>query len=260
MCVPELRGQRVAYFLAVHAVREMSRDVVDRGGHIAAVAFNKDIMPFYRALGFETMDDPAAMHRVQLVGTGTAATASASGARVADSHGVADVPHVGLNRSLSADALWMHAEAVHDHPGLQLFSAAVRNDWSAIVDYDAAVFPARREPFLHMWLANAHAAVVSRAPQGDHLRGFGCVRKVDIGFRVGPLFADDADTATTLLAALLARVPAGEVVTVDMPDRHTGAALRLGGVIVSEYDFILAGARPPPSFRRVYGVTTTEAG
>ncbi len=247
--MPELRGQRVAFFLGLHAVRMMKEAVVDQGGHIACLAFTPDVVPLYNWGGFRTTD---ALQRVQLAGTGDSGAATAAPR-------IVDVPHVGFGRHLSSDALWTFADSAHDHAGVHLVGEPERNDWAAVVDYDGSVFPARREAFLHLWLANAHAAVQWREHDG-RVRGYGCVRKVDVGYRVGPLFADDADIATALLQALLARVPTGQPVTVDMPERNTGAALRLGGAIVSRYDYLLAGTPAAPSFLRVFGVTTTEAG
>lgn len=57
------------------------------------------------------------------------------------------------------------------------------------------------------------------------VRGFGVLRKSDVGYRAGPLFADDVTVAVDLLRALCARVPRGAgsgPVFVDVPEWSLG--------------------------------------
>jgi hypothetical protein len=280
----------------------VSDDVVKHGGHIAALAFNMAMMPFYKALGFHPTDK-CEMHRMQLVATGSS-DGPGTGSSHSDVDSVVAVPHVGFGLKLSDEALWRVADAVHEsraaraagtaadadgtratgaHGGTwPLVDAAVRDAWAALVDYDATVFPARRETFLHMWLANTLAAVQWRdsehslsgsgasagsgAASSGGVRGYGCVRQSDVGYRVGPLFADSDAIAAALLKALLARVPAGEKVFVDVPEGSSGlvAALAAVDVAVAASSVVglrvIAGEMPGPSMARVYGITTTEAG
>jgi hypothetical protein len=256
-CVPALRRQRVGYFLAVHGTEVMKAAVAERGGRIAGLSFNPSMLPLYNSLGFYE-SEVGSVYRVRLLGS----CAAAAGGRVSAVSGVVDIPHVGFARALSDAALWTLVDSSHEAPrsgGVRsLVDAAVAAEWSAVVDYDASVFPARREAFVHMWLANAHAGVQWRDACGTC--GYACVRKSDVGFRVGPLFADSADVATELLRALLARVPTGQPVFVDVPHRNSAAVLRLGGEVVAENLHVLLGPTPAPSYAKVFGVTTTEAG
>ena len=57
------------------------------------------------------------------------------------------------------------------------------------------------------------------------VRGYGLLRKSDVGYRAGPLFADDVTIAVDLLRALCARVPRGAAsgpVFVDVPEWSLG--------------------------------------
>jgi hypothetical protein len=99
----------------------------------------------------------------------------------------------------------------------------------AIEALDATVFPAQRPAFLHAWLtAPGHVALGLLRDGG--LVGFGVIRPCRAGHKIGPLVAEDARDAEALLAALLARVPPGEVF-LDAPEPHRASvalAERLG--------------------------------
>jgi hypothetical protein len=135
--------------------------------------------------------------------------------------------------------------------------------FAAVADYDLACFPARREALLRAWVAQP-AAVGLAAIDGSRLTGYGVLRKSSNGYKVGPLFADDAGTAGRLLAGL-ASAAAGENLCVDIPDgaaQSAGAALAraLGLTELFRTARMYTAGCPAFDSARVYGVTSLELG
>jgi ribosomal protein S18 acetylase RimI-like enzyme len=132
-----------------------------------------------------------------------------------------------------------------------------------IASYDAACFPARRDALLRKWITLPQSIALGAAGSRG-LTGYGVLRKSAYGYKVGPLFADDAETAARLLAGLVATIP-GETFTIDVPDA-TGqpSALPLVGLFELIEEFRTARMYTPgePRLRmsRVFGVTSLELG
>jgi hypothetical protein len=131
--------------------------------------------------------------------------------------------------------------------------------FAAVADYDAACFPARREAFLRAWVALPESVGLG-AVDGGRLAGYGVIRRASTGYKVGPLFADDAGTAARLLAGLAAAAP-GEPFCIDVPD---GTAQPAGGDLVRQFGLteVFRTARMyaagVPSFDRTRGFGTTS--
>jgi GNAT superfamily N-acetyltransferase len=143
--------------------------------------------------------------------------------------------------------------------GVMAYSAA---DMEAIERYDRACFPAPRRAFLERWLGQpeAHALVCK---DGDAIRGYGMIRPARSGFRIGPLFADDAGHAEALFDALVSRVPAGAPVFIDIPQPNAAAlemVTRRSMTPMFETARMYRGGVPEIAIERVYGVTTLELG
>jgi GNAT superfamily N-acetyltransferase len=133
----------------------------------------------------------------------------------------------------------------------------------AIARYDRNGFPADRPEFVVRWLtAEGHVARVLL--DGDRrVRGYGVVRPAHQGYRVGPLFADGPDEAGALLDALVAALPSGAEVAVDVPDLHPAAAKLVadrGLAPVSECVRMYTGQAPAIRTETVFGTTTLELG
>lgn len=131
--------------------------------------------------------------------------------------------------------------------------------------YDKAMFPAPRDAFLQSWLSAA--GHVSRAYTEDgQIKGYATLRPCMTGYKVGPLFADDAGIAQALLASLLSAVPpehGAQEVFIDMPQPNAAAfdlAKRLGLAKVFETARMYSDHVPDIDLTRVYGVTTFELG
>jgi hypothetical protein len=129
--------------------------------------------------------------------------------------------------------------------------------------YDTLGFPAPRPAFLRRWAALPESVGLA-ANTGGRVTGYGVVRRSADGYKVGPLFADDAETATRLLAGLAAAIP-GRTYCIDIPDETVQPA---GGRLAREFGLaeVFRTARMyrggPPAFDapRVFGVTSLELG
>src|SRR5262249_36887685 len=77
------------------------------------------------------------------------------------------------------------------------------------------VFPALRSGFLRDWIA-APGHIGRALLRDGRLAGWGVIRPCRVGFKVGPLTADDRAAAEVVLAALVNAVGGGEVF-LDVP-------------------------------------------
>ena len=129
-------------------------------------------------------------------------------------------------------------------------------------DYDRSVFLADRARFLKCWITQKQSTALGFLRNGT-LAGYGVIRAARTGFKIGLLFADDADCAQALLNGLVARVPDDSVYYFDVPETNrTAVALaeRHGMTIVFETARMYAGRAPDVPIQRVFGVTTFELG
>ena len=144
-------------------------------------------------------------------------------------------------------------------PGIAPF---MPSDLDAIERYDRACFPAPRRTFLERWLRQPGShALVHRS--GDAPAGYGMIRPARDGYRIGPLFADDAVVANALFDALVSRVPQGAPVYLDIPQPNAGAVelvTRHGMTPMFETVRVYRGAAPQIDLGKVFGVTTLELG
>ena len=131
-----------------------------------------------------------------------------------------------------------------------------------LLEYDAAFFPDDRRRFVQHWMTQSGSTALA-ARRGGLLAGYGVIRPCRIGFKIGPLFADDADVADRLLRALISRVRPGEPIQLDTPATNP-LALELarshGMRPVFETARMYAGVAPDLPIRRLFGITTFELG
>ncbi|MBP0616905.1 GNAT family N-acetyltransferase [Jiella mangrovi] len=141
--------------------------------------------------------------------------------------------------------------------------AVTAEDGAALVSYDTAHFGTEREAFLRAWLfADGHVARILPG-EGDTVRGYGVVRPAQDGFKVGPLFAETPDAASSLFDALSRMVPPGEAVILDVPEPNKAAiALAEGRGMVEVFETARMVKGDPPSLPldRIFGVTSFELG
>lgn len=128
--------------------------------------------------------------------------------------------------------------------------------------YDRAFFPDERVRFLQCWIGQARGIAVGvRGPHG--LAGYAVSRPCRNGYKIGPLFADTAALADTLLCNLLGRVGPEVPVFLDVPESNPAAVALAGGHgmrVCFETARMYTGPRPELSMARLYGITTFELG
>ena len=94
------------------------------------------------------------------------------------------------------------------------------------------------------------------------MKGYGVLRACREGFKIGPLFADDEETAERLLAGLVAGAPSAPVF-LDTPEANP-AAIALAGrhamAPVFETARMHKNGAPQMRLDRCFGVTTSELG
>ncbi|MFO1310867.1 MAG: GNAT family N-acetyltransferase [Burkholderiales bacterium] len=131
-----------------------------------------------------------------------------------------------------------------------------------IARYDRAFFPEARDAFLRAWIAQPGAKAMA-VEQAGRMGGYGVIRPCRTGFKIGPLFAEDASCAEALFHALTMRVPAGSGIFLDVPEPNRAAialAERHGMIPVFETARMYTGPAPRLPLTRLFGVATFELG
>ena len=126
---------------------------------------------------------------------------------------------------------------------------------------DSRVFPADRPQFIASW-ATASGHIGRAIMRNGRFMGWGVIRPCRKGHKIGPLIADNAESATTGFRALTAAVGGGEVF-IDVPQPNRGGvhmAESFGLAPVFETARMYTGPVRELQLDRIYGVTTFELG
>ena len=146
-----------------------------------------------------------------------------------------------------------------ERPGGIVPAADVPLAW--IQAYDTPRFPVPRPDFVARWVALPGSQTFV-APGDGAIHGYVTVRPCREGYKIGPLFADDADLAEALFLAAAACAP-GAPVYLDTPLPNAAAvalAARHGMEPVFETARMYTGPDPEVDLDTVFGVTTFELG
>lgn len=157
------------------------------------------------------------------------------------------------------------SERYHRQGDLFPVSSAVvpysREMFDDVLTYDTRCFGFSRSDFLRFWLEMPSAHSIVYMVQ-DKPAGFATLRKVNPGYKIGPLFANTPEIAEALYAMCLTTVP-GEPVYLDVPVVNE-AAMRMANKFHAEYVFecgrMYYGAPPPLPLEHIFGITTFELG
>jgi hypothetical protein len=128
--------------------------------------------------------------------------------------------------------------------------------------YDRTCFPADRGRSLAGWTVMPNGRSLAVYEDGL-LRGCGVIRVGPSGHKIAPLFADSALEATALYRALLAEVPSGSTVCLDVPEPNGPGVALAGSLGMSEAFRTLRmyrGREPGGALERIFGVTSFELG
>lgn len=145
------------------------------------------------------------------------------------------------------------------HPHVSAFDA--HKHLQAVQAIDKHCFGFERNHFLAKWLnAPGHQTLVSE--KGNEVKGFAVLRQTFEGFKIGPLFANDLQSAEQLYTSCLALAP-GQAVFLDIPVINS-AAVQLVKQHQATYVFECArmyhGKQPNTDISQTYGITTFELG
>ena len=130
-----------------------------------------------------------------------------------------------------------------------------------VLTYDRTCVPARRPNFLRRWIKQTDALALGYLRDG-RLHGCGVVRRCGEGCKIGPLFADDSQTAEALYAHL-AGFAVGGPLFLDVPENNPAAlALAAQRQMIEVFGCARMYLGPPPviAHERIFGVTTFELG
>ncbi|MCB0727365.1 MAG: GNAT family N-acetyltransferase [Ignavibacteriae bacterium] len=135
------------------------------------------------------------------------------------------------------------------------------DDFESVLAFDKKCFGFSRPQFLKPWL-KLPGNKTFKYTEGSDLKGFSIMRKAFTGYKVCPLFADNAFIAEELYKACL-NSSEGEKIYLDIPVINQGAV-----ELVKKYDaqYVFECARmyygKPPviDIDKVFGITTFELG
>ncbi|AKB81328.1 GCN5-related N-acetyltransferase [Methanosarcina barkeri 3] len=133
--------------------------------------------------------------------------------------------------------------------------------FESLLEYDREMFPAPRPAFLKNWIKQPDSYAFAAVEAGK-LKGYGVIRKCHNGYRIGPLFADDAITAENIFLALKASVP-DEAIYMDVPEPNKNAmeiANKYEMTVMFKTIRMYSREKPDINLEKVYVVTTIELG
>jgi len=128
--------------------------------------------------------------------------------------------------------------------------------------FDRRFVPAPRSRFLSAWLSQSGGIGAAMVDRSGAMQGYGFLRPCRVGYKIGPLFADDPAVAEEILDHLLGAVP-GQQVQVDVPEPNTVAldlVAQRGLVESFGCARMYLGADPCLPTGGIFGVTSFEFG
>lgn len=130
-----------------------------------------------------------------------------------------------------------------------------------LVDFDTPIFGANRSHFLQLWLQTPNAFGFVKTID-NKLVGYGWIRPCGMGYKIGPLYANDYATAKEIFLALVAKSNDSEIF-LDVPQINTEAmnlAQEHNLKKVFETARMYKGTPPKQDLNKVFGVSTFELG
>lgn len=134
-------------------------------------------------------------------------------------------------------------------------------DFPAIFKYDTQCFGYQRYEFLDPWLKIPGNSNFKYESDGN-LLGFVVMRKAALGYKIGPLFAENQQVAEALYKACLNEVP-NELVYLDISSANKEAVeltKKFNTKFVFECARMYHGKAPSLPIHKIFGITTFELG
>jgi len=131
-----------------------------------------------------------------------------------------------------------------------------------LVKYDSKLFPALRTKFLSGWVKLPEAETFISFANSE-INGYATVRKCSVGYKIGPLFANDTETANALFVAACNFAGTGSAIYLDTPEVNLNAvalAENYGMKKVFETARMYTKEKPSIDVSKIFGVTTFELG
>jgi GNAT superfamily N-acetyltransferase len=146
-------------------------------------------------------------------------------------------------------------------PGSEILALS-KLAFETIDAYDRPFFPENRSQFIKSWI-NQPDGYSLGIMQNGKLSGYGTIRACRIGYKIGPLFADNPQLAESLFLALKSKVISSEPVFLDVPAVNQPAlalAERYNMKVSFETARMYTGERPDTPVHHLFGVTSFEVG
>lgn len=134
--------------------------------------------------------------------------------------------------------------------------------FETIASYDRPFFPENRSKFIKSWISQPECHSLG-IMQNDELTGYGVIRACRVGYKIGPLFADNPELAESLFLALKSKVKSAEPVFFDTPEVNqsaTALAERYNMKVSFETARMYSRKIPDMPLHRLFGVTSFEIG
>jgi len=128
--------------------------------------------------------------------------------------------------------------------------------------YDQAVFLYPRKEFLVRWVSQPEHKAIAYT-DGESVRGYGVIRPCRTGYKIGPLFADNADIARILFDHLLQFAGPESPVYFDVPEVNKAAvALAESHCMKPMFETARMYTKefPDAPLHKIFGITTFEVG
>ncbi len=134
--------------------------------------------------------------------------------------------------------------------------------FETVASYDKPFFPEERSNFIKSWI-NQEKCYSLGILQDGKLSGYGVIRKCRVGYKIGPLFADNPETAESLFLSLKSKVESTNRIFMDIPEVNQSAialAERYDMEVSFETARMYKGKAPDIPLDRLFGVTSFEIG
>ena len=132
-----------------------------------------------------------------------------------------------------------------------------------IIDsYDRPFFPDNRSQFIKSWINQPEGHSLGIMQNGK-LSGYGVIRACRVGYKIGPLLADNPEWAESLFLALKSKVKSTEPVFLDTPEVNQSAVVlaeRYNMNLSFETARMYSGGMPDMPLNHLFGVTSFEIG